>query len=68
MDTLKMSKGEDMLDIIANWWNWVFNDLMGGNIFLMFLFGWEIFMIPIGIAIFVVVFIVSLVASLFNSR
>ena len=57
-----------MLDIIANWWNWVFNDLMGGSVFMMFLFGWEIFMIPIGIAIFVVIFIVSLVASLFNSR
>jgi hypothetical protein len=68
MVTLKMSKGENMLDIIANWWNWVFNDLMGGSVLLMFLFGWEIFMIPIGIAIFAIFFIVSLVASLFNSR
>ena len=57
-----------MLNLIANWWNWVFYDLMGGNIFMMFLFGWEIFMIPIGIAIMSVVGIVVVVVSMFSSK
>jgi hypothetical protein len=57
-----------MLNLIANWWNWVFYDLMGGSIFMMFLFGWEIFMIPIGIAIMGVVMVFSIFASLFGSK
>lgn len=57
-----------MLNIIGNWWNWVFYDLMGGSVFMMFLFGWEIFMIPIGIAIMTVVGVFSIVVSLFSSK
>ena len=57
-----------MLDLIATWWNWVFLDLMGGSVLLMFLFGWEIFMIPIGIAIMVVLFLVSIVVSLLSPK
>jgi hypothetical protein len=57
-----------MLNLIANWWNWVFYDLMGGSIFMMFLFGWEIFMIPIGIAIMGLVMVFSIAASLFSSK
>ena len=57
-----------MLDIIATWWNWVFYDLMGGSIVLMFFFGWEIFMIPIGIAIMAVLFLVSIVVSLLSPK
>jgi hypothetical protein len=61
-------QGKWMLDLIGTWWNWVFLDLMGGNVILMFLFGWEIFMIPIGIAIMAVLFLVSIVVSLFSSK
>ena len=37
-----------MFDLLTTWWNAVFFDLMGGNVLLMFLFGWEIFIMPIG--------------------
>ena len=57
-----------MLDLIATWWNWVFLDLMGGSVLLMFLFGWEIFMIPIGIAIMALLFLVSVVVSLLSPK
>ena len=57
-----------MLDLIASWWNWVFYDLMGGSVFMMFMFGWEIFMIPIGIAIMSVVGIFVVVVSMFSSK
>lgn len=57
-----------MLNIIGNWWNWVFYDLMGGSVFMMFLFGWEIFMLPIGIAIMAVIGVFSIVVSLFSSK
>lgn len=57
-----------MLNLIATWWNWVFYDLMGGSIFMMFLFGWEIFMIPIGIAIVSAIGVLSVIGSLFNSK
>ena len=57
-----------MLNIIGNWWNWVFYDLMGGSVFMMFLFGWEIFMIPIGIAIMAVIGVFSIVVSLFSYK
>jgi hypothetical protein len=44
--------------------------MMGGNWFLMFLFGWEIFLIPIGfigMIIFVLVnFLFTLLGSLFK--
>jgi hypothetical protein len=57
-----------MLNLIGNWWNWVFYDLMGGSVFMMFLFGWEIFMIPIGIAIMAVIGVFSIIVSLFSSK
>jgi hypothetical protein len=57
-----------MLNLIGNWWDWVFYDLMGGSVFMMFLFGWEIFMIPIGIAIMAVVGVFSIIVSLFSSK
>jgi hypothetical protein len=57
-----------MLDIISTWWNWVFNDLMGGSVFMMFMFGWEIFMIPIGIVIVLVFMVLAGIVSLFSSK
>jgi len=36
-----------ILDLISSWWNWVFMDLMDGSVLLMWLFGWEIFLMPI---------------------
>jgi len=36
-----------ILDLISSWWHWVFMDLMGGSVLLMWLFGWEIFLTPI---------------------
>lgn len=33
--------------ILAAWWTFVYSDLMGENVVLMFLFGWELFMLPI---------------------
>ncbi|MFZ9309148.1 MAG: hypothetical protein ACO24W_03040 [Candidatus Nanopelagicales bacterium] len=59
-----------MLDWIVDWWNTVFYSLMGGNWFLMFFFGWEIFLIPIGfiaMIFFVVInFIFTVLGSLFK--
>ena len=40
-----------ILDLISSWWHWVFVDLMGHSVVLMFLFGWEIFLAPIGFVI-----------------
>ena len=50
-----------ILDLISSWWHWVFQDLMGGSVLLMWLFGWEIFLMPIGFVVMVVVAIVSFV-------
>ena len=36
-----------VLDLIASWWHWVYMDLMGGSVLLMWLFGWEIFLTAI---------------------
>jgi len=38
-----------ILDLIASWWHWVFKDLLGGSVLLMWLFGWEIFLTPIAV-------------------
>jgi len=43
-----------ILDLIASWWHWVYMDLMGGSVLLMWLFGWEIFLTPIAVATAVV--------------
>jgi hypothetical protein len=43
-----------ILDLISSWWHWVFMDLMGGSVLLMWLFGWEIFLTPIAFATTVV--------------
>jgi hypothetical protein len=40
-----------VLDLIANWWHWVDMDLMDGSVLLMWLFGWEIFLTPIAVAV-----------------
>ncbi len=37
-----------MYDLLTTWWNAVFFDLMDENVLMMFLFGWEIFIMPIG--------------------
>jgi len=36
-----------ILDLIASWWHWVYMDLMGGSVMLMWLFGWEVFLTAI---------------------
>lgn len=36
-----------IVDLISRWWHWVFKDLMGDSVLLMWLFGWEIFLTPI---------------------
>jgi hypothetical protein len=43
-----------ILDLISSWWHWVFMDLMGGSVLLMWLFGWEIFLMPIAVVTTVV--------------
>ena len=49
--------------MIANWWHAVFFDMMGGNVFLMFMFGWEIFMIPFGLVILALAAVFSIGAA-----
>lgn len=45
---------------IADWWNFVYADLMGRNAFMMFMFGWELFLMPI-------IFVLSIAAALVKS-
>lgn len=33
--------------IIADWWHFVYSDIMGESFFLMMMFGWELFLMPI---------------------
>jgi len=51
------------MSMIANWWHTVFFDMMGGNVLLMFLFGWEIFTIPFGLALLLLAAIFSFGAA-----
>ena len=50
-----------ILDLISSWWHWVFQDLMGGSVLLMWLFGWEIFLAPIAFVVAAVAAVVSFV-------
>jgi len=50
-----------VLDLIASWWRWVYMDLMGGSVLLMWLFGWEIFLTPIAFVVMVVVGVATFV-------
>jgi len=36
------------MDWIVSWWDTVFHSICGGSPFMMFFFGWEIFLIPFG--------------------
>jgi hypothetical protein len=56
-----------MLNWIVDWWNTVFYSMMGGNWFLMFLFGWEIFMIPIGFVGAIIFVALSMIFNLLGS-
>lgn len=41
----------NFLGPVGWWWNTVYRDWMGGSGFMMFMFGWEIFLIPIVLVI-----------------
>ena len=51
-------------DLIASWWHWVYMDLMGGSVLLMWLFGWEIFLTAI---VVVTVWSYAIVVNLWNA-
>ncbi len=53
---------------LADWWNFVFHSLMGGSVLLMFLFGWEIFLIPITLGIGAIAMAIGLIRELISSR
>jgi hypothetical protein len=42
------------MDILISWWDTVYYSMMGGSPLLMFLFGWEIFLAPIGFGIAII--------------
>jgi len=46
---------------ISWWWDTIYNGLLGGNILLMFLFGWELFLAPIPIIFIIIIFPIRLV-------
>jgi hypothetical protein len=41
---------------LVAWWRWVYYHLFGGNTLLMFLFGWEIFMLGFPVAAVISIF------------
>lgn len=41
------------------WWNTVYYDFMSANIALMIFFGWELFLVPIGLSLAGIVIIAS---------
>jgi len=53
---------------LANWWNFVFHNMMGGSTVLMFLFGWEIFLIPITVAIGVTATVLGVIWQLLTNK
>jgi hypothetical protein len=53
---------------LVSWWNFVFHSMMGGSIVLMFLFGWEIFLIPITLGIGVVLTVFAMIWQLVFNR
>jgi len=53
-----------ILDLISSWWHWVFKDLMGDSVLLMWLFGWEIFLTPI---VVVTVWSYAIVVTVWNA-
>lgn len=36
---------------VTDWWHFVYTDLMGENVLMMLLFGWELFITPIVFAL-----------------
>jgi len=50
---------------VSGWLDFIFNKLFGGSVLLMFLFGWELFLMPIPIIIVAVSVIVTILKSLF---
>jgi hypothetical protein len=57
-----------ILDLISSWWHWVFQDLMGGSVLLMWLFGWEIFLTPIAFLVMVLVGVLSFAWQILSRR
>lgn len=53
---------------LTNWWNLVFHNMMGGSILLMFMFGWEIFLIPITIAIGAIGMVIGVIVALVKEQ
>ena len=53
---------------LANWWNFVFHSMMGGSVLLMFMFGWEIFLIPITLAVGVAAAGIGMLVTLIQSQ
>ena len=53
---------------ISWWWDVIYNELFGGNTLLMFLFGWELFLVPFSIIFVLIIFPISLVIELFKRK
>ena len=53
---------------ISWWWDVIYNDLFGGNVLLMFLFGWELFLAPFPIIFILILFPIRLVSELFKRK
>jgi hypothetical protein len=54
------------MDLIVSWWNWIYVDLFDRNTVFMVLFGWELFLLPIGFTIGLVGLVASMIASAFG--
>ena len=54
-----------MLEIVETWWDFIFHDLMNGSTALMVLFGWELFLLPLGVAFALATFLIWGVGAAF---
>lgn len=55
----------NFLGPVGWWWNTIYVDWFGRNTFMMFLFGWELFLLPIGLGLGVLNMFVQGIASVF---
>jgi len=53
---------------ISWWWDVIYNKLFGGNSILMFLFGWELFLVPFPIVFILLSIPIRLVFALFKRK
>ena len=53
---------------VSWWWDVIYNKLFGGNTLLMFLFGWEIFLMPIPLIFMVILTPIILLKEIFTRK